>query len=316
MSEALVSVVIPAYNAQRFIGDCIASVQAQKGDAELEIVVVDDGSTDGTAAVVQGMPAVRLVSQPNRGPAAARNAGIAVTRGPLVAFLDADDLWPEGSLAARLGVLGRRSDAAMVFGDCRQFDARSPRPRTLFEEGGWGRCAWGSSGLVPDAYSRLIDDNFVTTGAVVVRRHVLEAVGGFAEDLRLVEDLELWLRIARRYPMAWCDGVCLLRRRHPANTSADRAAMSLAFIEVLRRQLKPGAGPPAASRPQVERAIVGEYLNLCELALRQGQRAEAVRWAWRGVRRRPAWRSLYGLIGALLGGTGRGPAAAGSKGTR
>lgn len=306
MSRALVSVVIPAYNAQAFIGECIASVQAQQGDAELEIVVVDDGSTDGTTAVVQRTPGVRLVSQPNRGPAAARNAGIATTRGSLVAFLDADDVWPEGSLAARLSVLQQQPGAAFVFGDCRQFDAHSPRQRTLFEEGGWGRRAWGDSSLVPDAYSRLIDDNFVTTGTVVVRRRVLEAVGGFAEDLRLVEDLELWLRLARHHPVAWCDCVCLLRRRHGANTSADRVAMSLAFLEVLRRQQMAADGAPATSLPQLDRAIASEYLNLCDLALQVGQRAEAMRWAWRGMRRRPTRRSLYGLAKAMLGVVGHG----------
>lgn len=304
MSGTLVSVVIPAYNAQAFIGECIASVQAQRVDAELEVVVVDDGSTDGTAAIVQQLPGVRLVSQPNRGPAAARNAGIAATRGHLVAFLDADDLWPEDSLAARLDVLQRHPDAAMVFGDCRQFDAQAPRQRTLFEEVGWGRRAWGDSGLVPDAYSRLIDDNFVTTGTVIVRRQVLDAVGGFAEDLRLVEDLELWLRIARHHPVAWCDRVCLLRRRHGANTSADRTAMGLAWLEVLRRQRMPADGARAAGLSQLNRAVAHECLNLCDLALQKGQRAEAMQWAWRSVWHRPAWRSLRGLAKAMLGAPG------------
>lgn len=304
MSAAPVSVVIPAYDAGAFIGECIASVQAQRGETPLDIVVVDDGSTDDTAAVVQRLRGVRLVSQVNRGPAAARNAGIAVARGSLVAFLDADDVWPEGSLAARLRVLQQHPQAAFVFGDCRQFDDRSLRPRTLFDEGGWGRRAWGDSGLVPEVYSRLIDDNFVTTGTVIVRRHVLEAVGGFAEDLRLVEDLDLWLRIARHHPVAWCEDVCLLRRRHAHNTSGDRVAMSLAFLEVLRRQ-QACVDAARANRARLDRAIAAECVLLSDLALRRGQRLQAIRWAWRSARRRPGWLSFRGLAKAVLGTAGQ-----------
>lgn len=298
-ATATVSVVIPAYNAEAHLAECLASVRSQAGGAELEIVVVDDGSTDGTSTVAASHADVVLVRlATNSGPSVARNTGVEASSGRYVAFLDADDLWPRGSLAARLEVLQRRPEAGLVFGDCRQFDAGGEWRRTLFESGHWGATAWGRGGEVPDAYCQLLADNFITTGSVVVRREVLGAVGGFAEDLRLVEDLDLWLRIAHRQPIAWCDEVCLLRRRHAANTSADPASMSLAYLEVLRRQ-RALAGS-SSSHARLDRLVAAECLYLSELALQSGQPRAALRWAWQGARHRPNAKSLARLARLAL----------------
>jgi len=289
----LVSVVIPAHNAAAFLQASIDSASAQAGAFELEIVVVDDGSTDATPAIARAHAGVRLVTlNRNRGPSAARNAGVATAGGEFVAFLDADDLWPAGSLAARLEVLQRWPQAAFVFGDCQQFDASGPRAQTLFEAGGLGLRAWGHEGLVPEAYRRLLADNFVTTGSVVARRAALAEAGGFAEDLRLVEDLDLWLRLARRHAVAWCGQVCLLRRRHAHNLSRDARAMGLAYLEVLRRQ----AADPARLAPSPQAALAAlaarEWLHLADLALAVGQTGEAWHCTWRSLRLRPSARAL------------------------
>lgn len=273
-SKPAVSVVIPAHNAQAYLADCLASVRTQVGEFELETLVVDDGSTDDTAAIAARYPDVKCISQPNRGPSAARNAGVAMARGEFIAFLDADDLWPPGKLAAQLETLRQHDDAAMAFGDCRQFDSSGARPRTEFEASGLGTAAWGAGGLVPNAYERLLAENFITTGSVVLPRAVLAEVGGFAEDMRLAEDLELWLRIACRHPIAWCGQVCLLRRRHAANTSRDAEAMGQAYLDVLNRQ---GAAAPAAT---IRRLAASEYRRLAKAALAQGQMGQALRRAW------------------------------------
>src|ERR1044071_9784434 len=97
-----VSVVIPAYNAERYLGEAIESVLAQTY-APLETIVVDDGSSDGTAAVARSHPGVTLISQENAGPAAARNRGFAASRGELIAFHDADDLMTPDKLAVQVG---------------------------------------------------------------------------------------------------------------------------------------------------------------------------------------------------------------------
>lgn len=307
-SGTAVSVVIPAHNAGLYLADCLASVRAQSCDGGFEIIVVDDGSVDASAAIARSSPGVTCLSQPRRGPSAARNAGIAASRGEWVAFLDADDLWPPGKLAMQLDVLHQQPAAALVFGDCRQFDAGGARPRTEFEAGRLGAAAWGPLGLVPDAYAQLLAENFITTGSVIVRRKVLSEVGGFAEDLHLVEDLELWLRIARRHPIAWCGEVCLLRRRHDANTSRDPEAMSLAFLEVLRRQ--------PAGEPCLTQLVGGVQLRLAELALGHGRYGLAAKRAWQAITADPHLRTLWGLLRATVHIAAQGQRIEGIRGPR
>ena len=297
----LVSVVIPAYNAGAYLGECLGSVAAQVGPFLSEIIVVDDGSTDGTGDIARAHDGVLVLRHPvNRGPSAARNAGVSAAQGEFVAFLDADDRWPPGMLAARVEVLQRQPGAALVFGDCRQFDQLGLRPQTLFEAGTLGTFAWGVGQTVPEAFLRLLDDNFITTGSVVARRRILTAVGGFAEDLHLVEDLDLWLRIAHRHPIAWCGQVCLLRRRHDANLSRDPEAMSLAFLEVLRRHdAQQDAGDKAVVRA-MRAARARELLHLADLALRRGGADEALVWATQSLAARPSARSMWRMAQAVL----------------
>lgn len=307
----LLSVVIPAHDAARFLAECLSSVLAQQRHFELEVIVVDDASNDASAAIARGFErkfeCVRLVRlETNQGPAAARNVGIAQARGELIAFLDADDLWPAGSLEARVAVLQRQPAAALVFGDCRQFDDRGPRARTLFEEGGFGAAAWGGEALVPNGYARLLDDNFITTGSVVARRAALTRAGGFAEDLRLVEDLDLWLRLARHSPIAWCARECLQRRRHDANISADAESIALAFLEVLRRQVADWqSGEAAALGVDAKRLAAREWLHLADLARLRGDAATAWRRLWRSVTTHAApstqWRAGKTALKLLAG---------------
>lgn len=291
-SRPAVSVIIPVHNAERYLADCLASVHAQACGYAIEVIVVDDGSVDASAAIARSSPGVVCLSQPQRGPGAARNAGIAAAQGEYIAFLDADDLWPPGKLDLQLRALQRLPAAALVCGDCRQFDANGAWPRTEFEAGRLGAAAWGTDQCVPDAYARLLAENFITTGSVVARRTALQDVGGFAEDLRLVEDLELWLRIARRHPIAWCGEICLLRRRHGANTSRDAESMSLAFLDVLLRQ-------PAGS-PGLARAVGATHVRLAALALASGRYALAARRAWRSLTADPGPHTLVELLRAAV----------------
>jgi glycosyltransferase involved in cell wall biosynthesis len=279
----LVSVVVPAHNAGAYLAECLGSALAQEGPFETEVIVVDDGSTDDTAAVARALPRVRYLHQAQRGPSAARNAGIAAARGDYVALLDADDVWPPGKLACQLPILMAAPEAGLVFGDCRQFDAEGPRATTQFEANRLGVVAWGPGPIVPDAYVRLLEDNFVTTGSVVLRRDVLACTGGFAEDLRLVEDLDLWLRVARSHAIAWTDQVCLLRRRHESNTSRDAEAMSLAYLDVLRRQLTRIGAAEQDLVARIRRLAATEHRQLAKAALRQGRIGLAAHRAWRSL---------------------------------
>lgn len=299
-AEPLVSVVVPTHNAARFLAECLTSVFAQTGHQSIEVIVVDDASTDGTCEIASAFDGVRLVRHTvNQGAGAARNAGISQARGEWVAFLDADDIWPARSLEARVEVLQRQASVALVFGDCRQFDEQGPRMRTLFEEGGFGGPAWGQGELVPDAYERLLVDNFITTGSVVARRSALLAAGGFASDLRLVEDLDLWLRMARRHAIGWLDEVCLLRRRHDTNLSRDPQAMSLAYLEVLRRQRNDrGTTEPGLSLRLIELGA-REHLLMADRALASREASAALRWAWSSLTDRPTARAAWMVARAI-----------------
>lgn len=286
-----VSVVIPAFNAERHIEPCLVSVFDQGADLAMEVIVVDDGSMDGTVMRLRKFPQLIFLQQSNAGPAAARNAGISRARGEFVAFLDADDLWPEGKLRKQIDMLMRHQDAVMCFGDCRQFEEANGWPRTLFETGGYGEQAWGAGPYLPEAYARLLQDNFITTGSVVVRRQVLDALCGFDQGLRLVEDLELWLRIARQHSIVWCNEVCLLRRRHPENISRDPEAMSLAYLEVLKRQ-QPS---DLAQSVGLNGLFAREYQDMANRALVSSRPKAALRWAWRSFVARPSLRALWQL---------------------
>lgn len=302
-AKLTVSVVIPAHNAADYLAECLASVRTQAAGASLEILVVDDGSTDDTSKVAASHADVVLVRlATNRGPSMARNAGIEASSGQFVAFLDADDLWPSGSLAARLEILQRRPEAGLVFGDCRQFDACGPRVETEFEVHALGTNAWGSTDIVPQAYWGLLAQNFITTGSVLVPRSVLDEVGGFCEDLRLVEDLDLWLRIAQRRPIAWCGQVCLLRRRHDHNLSRDAEAMSLAYLTVLQRQRQLLDPLPARAEARFASLRARELLQMADAAWAVGDARRAVTRARESIAARWHWRAGARLVQAWLMG--------------
>lgn len=202
-----VTVVIPAYNAAASIGDALESVFDQDFP-DLEVIVVDDGSTDGTSDVVAAFgERVKLVRQSNGGPGRARNAGIRAARGRLIAFLDADDVWLPGKLPRQVEYFSRYPwtgllhTAAWVVGDLQEAAALRARA--------------GSNGSAPrgfadppfaafcDIFHTRVDVNTLT---VMAPRAIIEEAGGFDESRDVhVEDWDLWLRIAARWPIGYID---------------------------------------------------------------------------------------------------------------
>ena len=219
--EVSVSVVIPVYNGAAFLAEAVASVRNQTVRPN-EVIVVDDGSTDGTPDVVAALgEGIRCFRRENRGPAAARNRGVAAATGDWIAFLDADDRWPEGKLAAQLDYLREHRDVVLVSGDMGEVDddGRVLVPSVLARHGQLERFRALNGRHMPAAVRELLAANFIPTGTVLVRRDVLVEVGGFNAYLRYGEDLELWCRIAARYPIACLPQVLMWRRRHGANLS-------------------------------------------------------------------------------------------------
>jgi glycosyltransferase involved in cell wall biosynthesis len=210
-----VSVVITTYNYERFIKRAIGSVLGQT-ERPCEIVVVDDGSTDQTAAIVSRFESsgtchtcptcpVRYVFKENGGAGSARNRGIRETHGELIAFLDADDCWLPGKLALQLEHLRLYPAAGLVAGGEIQV---SESGQVLLE---LKRPPAGAANL----YRRLLVENIVGNPSLtLVRRACFERVGMFDETLRLGQDWDMWIRIAREFPIGILRSPLVLFMRH------------------------------------------------------------------------------------------------------
>lgn len=214
-----ISVVIAACDASATIGATLESVAAQTC-RPCEIIVIDDGSTDGTADLVERQhPAVRVARQANAGPSSARNHGLALAKGGLVGFLDADDLWPPGALESLRAPFAGRPDAAAVQGCVADL--------------------WPEGEGVPAAAPR----RALNVGAALFRRDALLAVGGFDAALRSGEDFDLWLRLRERnLAVLAIPAVALWYRRKPSDGAAGRRRAQAGRLRALRRSLERGRG--------------------------------------------------------------------------
>ncbi len=220
-----VSVVIPCYNHARFLGEAIESVLDQTR-RDVEVVVVDDGSTDDTAAVAASHPGVVYVRQQNRGLAAARNTGIRASRGEHLVFLDADDRLLPNAIEAGLDCFARHPDAAFVSGDHR----RVALDGTPIETPEVPR-------VQGDHYLALLQGNYIGMHATVMyRRDALARAGGFDSRLPACEDYDLYLRIARDLPVHQHEALVAEYRRHDGNMSCDLRLMLGTVLRVLRAQ--------------------------------------------------------------------------------
>jgi glycosyltransferase involved in cell wall biosynthesis len=207
-----ISVIIPAYNAARFLPSALESVLSQDHPS-FEVIVVDDGSTDDTAAVLRPFAQrARIFHQPNNGVCAARNRGLAEAGGELVAFLDADDLFLPGKLTAQAAVFHRRRGLAMVQSGWQLVDAAGRYIRDI-EPWRWARRLDLESWLLWKP---------VFPGAMMFHRDVVRSAGGFDETLRQAEDVDLVLRIsAAGGTAAWLRQPTVQYRLHAENTIRD-----------------------------------------------------------------------------------------------
>lgn len=235
-----ISVVIPAWNAARYVAETIASIQAQTRRPD-ELVVVDDGSTDDTAAVAEqalaGCPIPsRLVRQANGGVAVARNAGALATIGDLVTFVDADDVLLPDHLAMTEALLDRHPDAVAVFTDVQEFDSEGDRPSTIRNKTLSRRhgieiapAALDDAVLLGSGLTAvLLLGNFITNSATVLRRSALVRVGLFDPAFGIGEDRDLYMRLSLLGPFLEYQRVTARQRRHPASVMATRNTLQWA----------------------------------------------------------------------------------------
>jgi GT2 family glycosyltransferase len=218
-----VTVIMPVYDRERFVREAIASVLAQTfGDFEL--IVVDDGSTDATPAVVATIddPRLRYVAQPHRGVAAAMNTGLRAARGRYVARLDSDDVWLPDLLATQVAVLETRPEIDVVYA----------RGQGMEADGTVTTHVWGFGPRWPgDALRSQLHGDFTCNITAVARRDCLERAGGFDESLTAHEDWDLWLRVARHYSFAFTDCVLARFRWHDGNLTGPARADAARVLE-------------------------------------------------------------------------------------
>lgn len=221
----LVSVVVPTYNYESFLPRAVDSALAQDL-AGLEVLVADDGSTDGTAEVMAryaGDSRVRYLPHPHGGVSKARNAGIRAARGRYVALLDADDFWPRrDKLSLQAGYLEAHPEVGWIFSDVSLVGPGEDERPYLWRLG-WYSEDSSEPRRVPLTLAELWWDRFgVPTSSVLARRHCLVEVGGFDESLAMWEDLDLWIRLQIRYPVAFIPAALVERHIHGANAGRRR----------------------------------------------------------------------------------------------
>lgn len=243
----LVSVVVPTYNRSRYIKACLDSVfsqEAQGKNFDIEVIVIDDGSTDNTSEVVQsyGNKVQYKRIRNSGGPAKPRNMGISMAHGDYIAFLDADDMWLEGKIKWQLGLMEDNRLLALSSTNAEFIDSEGHSLNRLVVE----------KKYVPEEFTfeSLLEVNFMCTSGVMVRSSVFDSVDGFNETqpLNRIEDYELWLRIAVNHRVGFINKPLVRYRDHDTKIStADGRESEVRLVHAYKSLL---GGQPLASGQQ------------------------------------------------------------------
>lgn len=322
MNPLSVSVVIPTYNRAHLIGRAVRSVLAafEPGD---EVIVVDDGSTDGTAEALRPFgDRIRCVRGPHRGCGAARNTGIAAARNPLLAFNDSDDEWMPDKLALQRALLRARPELVFCFSDFGLRAADGECPGGLF---GWhgDHRSWDEilgpgvrfstlADLPPgrddfhvhigDLYHAMLGTNYVAAQSVLVQRTLAGDALRFAEDLHIHEDHECFSRLARVGPAAYMDCMTFWQWGHdgPRLSGADDLRSSTDRITLLERVWGDDAEFQARHGDRYHQTLAAARVKRARALLRDGQFAAARAELRRTTRGPRVMRLLAGLPAPLV----------------
>jgi glycosyltransferase involved in cell wall biosynthesis len=312
-----VSVIIPAYNCEAYIARAVQSVFDQH-HTDLELIVVDDGSSDATVqALAPFRNRLHLIQQPNAGVAAARNAGLRRARGDLIAFLDADDWWEPARLSAQLAALAQFPDAGMVFSEFAVADSAGTilmqhgirwKYRSIRDADStpW-EMIFGDSAVVSwreeernerqaTVYHgriarRLFTGNFVNTCSVLLRREVVEQAGEFDLTLDTEEDYDYWLRVANKWPLAYVDVPLTTFRIRPDQLTRPEQIERVVRNVLLVAQRASARMPETLDAGEVKSRFAHLHCVLGVIALRSGRNIEARQHLRQSLRHRP-WRLM------------------------
>ena len=289
----LVSTIIPAYNAERYLAEAVDSALAQT-HPNCEVIVVDDGSTDATAEILAGYgDRIRVVRQKNAGTAAACDAGAAAARGGWIAFLDADDVWLPEKIElqlARCAGFGISHTDSWCFGETLEREVL----RSSFEPPYQGR-----------VLHQLLVRNFITKSSVMVRKDVLEEAGGFGNKYLTVEDWPLWLRICARHELGYVDRPLVRYRVHPHSKSMAARRTTANHVRIIEDAFAPGGVGEAM--PELRRhSLASSYRVNSHYAAGTGDWAFAAECSAKSLIHEPAsMEGWKGLVKALLIPLGR-----------
>ena len=254
-----VSVIIPTYNYSRFIGEAIDSALAQTR-APLEVIVVDDGSTDGTAEVLAAYgDRIRVLRQKNSGVAMARNAGIAAARGEYLAFLDSDDAWYPRKLERQMPRFDAEPSLGLVHCGAETIDSEG---RTL------KMSVDGMEGQVAEAMLRLDREVIMPQGSsIVVPKRVAEEIGGFDARLPPSEDWDFCYRVAARYAVGYVAEVLVRYRLHGSGIHMNIGRMERAMLIALEKAFADPRVQPLRnySYGRFHRVLAGCYFETREI---------------------------------------------------
>ena len=311
-----VSVIIPAHNCEPFIEQAVLSICRQT-ERDLEIIVVDDGSTDNTRAIAEQLAAsesrIVVISREHSGkPSVARNVGLARCKGQYVAFLDADDVCDPQRIARELAVFERFPEVDIVFHDFKKFaddphgDSEQSHLETLNFKQRAERYLTGVGGstylCAEDFYAFLsLEIPVVSTCAVMFRKTLLARVGGgFREDLTIGEDYDLWLRLAMGRRMAFIDEVLSYYRQRPGTLTKDQERMWTEGIVVHADNLKRGADFFAGPKARRYRQKIARYwFHLGVFYFRCGRVGEARSAYRRSMALAPAVKTVAAYLKTL-----------------
>jgi glycosyltransferase involved in cell wall biosynthesis len=242
----LISVIIPTYNRAFCLERAISSVLAQVG-ADFELIVVDDGSTDGTRELLKPLVVtgrLRYLAQPNRGVSAARNLGIRAAQGSWLAFLDSDDEWRSGKLAAQIQDLEIRPELAVS--QCQEIWIRGGRPVNP------GRRHRKKEG---DIFLDSVRLCLISPSAVILKAELLEEIGLFDENLKAAEDYDLWLRLTARYPVGLLDQALVIRHGGRPDQLSAQSGLDYYRVQALAKILASGLLSPSQAQAATEEML-------------------------------------------------------------
>ncbi len=296
-TQPSVSVIMPAYGAVETIEQSIKSVQGQSIES-WELIIVDDGSPDATGHIARKATIsdarIRVISQANAGPSAARNNGLSHAQSSVIAFLDADDAWAPERLEGMLAEFAARPDVGVLFSRTRFMDEKAEIRGTL-------------TSFIPElsAADLLAENAVCSTSNIICRKAVLEDCGHFTNGLNYAEDQEWLVRVALdgRWRICGIDAEWFFYRSAPNSQSADLEAMRGGW----RGMVQDAASAFPDATAQAAKSAFGPFhRHLARRALRMGQPFAALRYLARGLHKDPGMllrqpkRTALTVIGAFI----------------